>query len=172
MARKLKVFRTPIGFHDAYVAAPSRKAALEAWGSERDLFARGIAEEITDPKLTRAPLAQPGTVFKVSRGDADAQFAALGEDKPKAKRATKVVAGKARQPRPDRAPLEEAEAALVAAERRHAQERRAIDAKIAALEAEGRRLQEKQDHERTKLEKTRASRDRAYRQAMERWQEE
>jgi hypothetical protein len=30
MPRKLKVFRTPIGFHDAYVAAPSRKAALEA----------------------------------------------------------------------------------------------------------------------------------------------
>jgi hypothetical protein len=24
---KLKVFRTPIGFHDAYVAAPSQKAA-------------------------------------------------------------------------------------------------------------------------------------------------
>ena len=30
MPRKLKVFRTPTGFHDAYVAAPSRKAALEA----------------------------------------------------------------------------------------------------------------------------------------------
>ena len=26
MPRKLKVFRTPTGFHDAYVAAPSRKA--------------------------------------------------------------------------------------------------------------------------------------------------
>ena len=35
MARtgRLKVFRTSIGFHDAYVAAPSRKAALEAWGA-------------------------------------------------------------------------------------------------------------------------------------------
>ena len=26
-ATKLKVYRTPIGFHDAYVAAPSQKAA-------------------------------------------------------------------------------------------------------------------------------------------------
>ena len=26
----LKVYRTPIGFHDAYVAAPSKKAALRA----------------------------------------------------------------------------------------------------------------------------------------------
>lgn len=30
--QKLKVYRTPIGFHDAYVAAPSQKAALKAWG--------------------------------------------------------------------------------------------------------------------------------------------
>ena len=41
--RRLKVFRTAIGFHDAYVAAPSRKAALEAWGTDKDLFARGVA---------------------------------------------------------------------------------------------------------------------------------
>jgi hypothetical protein len=33
MARKqtLKVYRTPIGIHDAYVAAPSRKALLKKW---------------------------------------------------------------------------------------------------------------------------------------------
>lgn len=34
MARKLKVFCTPIGFHDAYVAAPSQKAALEVWDTD------------------------------------------------------------------------------------------------------------------------------------------
>eukprot|EP01035_Chromulina_nebulosa_P046785 gene46785-63390_t len=57
MPRQLKVFRTPIGFHDAYVAAPSRKAALQAWGSDADLFARGMAEIVTDPALTAGPLA-------------------------------------------------------------------------------------------------------------------
>jgi hypothetical protein len=41
MARKLKVFCTAIGFHDAYVAAPSMKAALEAWGADVSLFAAG-----------------------------------------------------------------------------------------------------------------------------------
>lgn len=46
-ARKLKVFRTSIGFHDAYVSAPSRKAALEAWGAGKDLFAIGSAELVT-----------------------------------------------------------------------------------------------------------------------------
>ena len=67
MPRKLKVFRTPIGFHDAYVAAPSRKAALEAWGAGGNLFARGTAEEVTDPKLTAEPLRHPGEVIRVSR---------------------------------------------------------------------------------------------------------
>ena len=67
MPRKLKVFRTPTGFHDAYVAAPSRKAALEAWGADADLFARGVAEQVTDPKLTAAPLERPGEVIKLSR---------------------------------------------------------------------------------------------------------
>jgi hypothetical protein len=43
-ASKLKVYRTAAGFHDAYVAAPSQKAALAAWGSDHDLFARGGAE--------------------------------------------------------------------------------------------------------------------------------
>ncbi|MCB4862792.1 hypothetical protein K7W03_24710 [Sphingobium sp. PNB] len=51
MAPRLKLFRTPIGFHDAYVAASSRKAALKTWGADADLFARGIAERIDDPKL-------------------------------------------------------------------------------------------------------------------------
>ena len=39
---KLKVFRTPIGFHDAYVAAPSQKAALEAWGADSNIFAQTL----------------------------------------------------------------------------------------------------------------------------------
>ena len=48
MARALKVYRTPIGFHDAYVAAPSQKAALAAWGADANLFARGSAEQVTE----------------------------------------------------------------------------------------------------------------------------
>ena len=59
---KLKVYRTPIGFHDAYVAAPSQKAALKAWGADADLFARGVAEMVTDESLLAEPLARPGEV--------------------------------------------------------------------------------------------------------------
>ena len=76
---KLKVFRIPIGFHDAYVAAPSQKAALEAWGSDSNLFAAGAAELVTDAALTRVPLERPGEVIKVLRGSRAEQVAALGE---------------------------------------------------------------------------------------------
>lgn len=75
--QKLKVFRTPIGFHDAYVAAPSQKAALEAWGSDSDLFARVSAEQVTDPALTKAPLEAPGEVVTVPRGTKKEHLAAL-----------------------------------------------------------------------------------------------
>jgi hypothetical protein len=77
--QKLKVFRTPIGFHDAYVAAPSQKAALEAWGADSNIFAQGIAEQVTDPKLMQEALANPGKVIKKVRGSADEHFAELGK---------------------------------------------------------------------------------------------
>ena len=65
---KLKVFRTTIGFHDAYVATPSRAAALRAWGATTDLFAMGAAEEVTEADLIARPLADPGNIIKQSRG--------------------------------------------------------------------------------------------------------
>lgn len=76
-AQKLKVYRTAAGFDDAYVAAPSQKAALAAWGSEKDLFARGVAEIVTDPALTAEPLASPGVVVKQSRGTTTEQIKAM-----------------------------------------------------------------------------------------------
>ena len=90
MARKLKVYRTPIGFHDAYVAASSRKEALRAWGADADLFARGIAEVVTDEELTREPLAKPGEVVRSLRGTSDEHLAALPKDKPAPERRTEA----------------------------------------------------------------------------------
>lgn len=78
MARALKVYRTPIGFYDAYVAASSQKAALAAWGTAKDLFARQAAELVTDPALTAAPLARPGEVIRLTRGTAADHVKALG----------------------------------------------------------------------------------------------
>jgi colicin import membrane protein len=38
MPRKLKVYQTSLGFFDLAIAAPSMKAALEAWGAGSNLF--------------------------------------------------------------------------------------------------------------------------------------
>jgi hypothetical protein len=41
MARKLKTYQTSLGFFDLAIAAPSMKAALEAWGADSNLFHQG-----------------------------------------------------------------------------------------------------------------------------------
>ncbi len=64
MARKLKVFQTSLGFFDQAVAAPSMKAALEAWGADSNLFHQGAAREITDSKVVAATMAKPGVVLR------------------------------------------------------------------------------------------------------------
>ena len=64
MARKLKTYQTSIGFFDMAVAAPSMKAALEAWGAGSNLFHQGVAKETDDPDVIAATMAKPGIVLK------------------------------------------------------------------------------------------------------------
>lgn len=58
-ARKLKIFQAQIGFYDTVVAAPSRPAALRAWGVHQDLFATGQAKVVTDEAAVAAALRHP-----------------------------------------------------------------------------------------------------------------
>lgn len=64
MARQLKTFETSLGFFDLAIAAPSMKAALQAWGADSNLFHQGAARESTDPDVIAATLAKPGVVLK------------------------------------------------------------------------------------------------------------
>lgn len=75
---KLKVYVTPAGFDDAFVAAPSQAAALKAWGADVDLFQRGVANVVTDAKPMKTPLATPGEVVRVARGSRAAHLRAAG----------------------------------------------------------------------------------------------
>ena len=68
MARKLKTFQTSLGFYDLAIAAPSMKAALEAWGAGSNLFHQGIAKETDDPEVVAATMAKPGVVLKRPAG--------------------------------------------------------------------------------------------------------
>jgi colicin import membrane protein len=64
MARKLKTYQTSIGFFDLAIAAPSMKAALEAWGSKSNLFHQGVAKEVDDPKVIGATISKPGVILR------------------------------------------------------------------------------------------------------------
>ena len=64
MARKLKTYQTSLGFFDLAMAAPSMKAALEAWGADSNLFHQGAAKESHDPDVVAATMAKPGIVLR------------------------------------------------------------------------------------------------------------
>jgi hypothetical protein len=79
MAKKLKTFQTSLGFYDLAIAAPSMKAALEAWGADSNLFHQGAAKESGDPEIVEATMAKPGVVLRrpVGSDDAFTEHAAL-----------------------------------------------------------------------------------------------
>ena len=144
MARALKVYRTAAGFHDAVVAAPSRAAALRAWGAAHDLFALGAAEETHDPKLVKLALATPGAVIKIARVD-DGDATQPARNTPKSP-------SKATKPRPKRTLLDRAEADLAAIGTEFAAKRADLDRREAALAAERRTLIAAEDKARDKAQ--------------------
>jgi hypothetical protein len=65
MARKLKTYQTSsLGFFDLAIAAPSMKAALEAWGSKSNLFHQGFAKEVDDPEVIAATMLKSGVILR------------------------------------------------------------------------------------------------------------
>lgn len=190
----LKVFRTPIGFHDAYVAAPSQKAALAAWGADADLFARGVAERVTDPGLMAEPLEKPGQVIRRARGTAAEHLAALPRDRARgstrrdrsgietgqedvaeagrrARRSRKAAPEPPPkpEPRPSRAKLETLEREMAALDARQRREMREFAAEEARLQRRKAALARSHDTARKalarKLDHARASHE----QALETW---
>lgn len=72
MARKLKVFQTSQGFFDLAIAAPSMKAALEAWGASSNLFHQGFAKESEEDAVIAAAMTKPGIVLRRPVGSSSA----------------------------------------------------------------------------------------------------
>jgi len=64
LARKLKTYQTSVGFFDLAIAAPSMKAALEAWGADSNLFHQGVAKQSDDPDVIAATLSKPGVILR------------------------------------------------------------------------------------------------------------
>jgi type IV secretory pathway VirB10-like protein len=145
---RLKVFRTAIGFHDAYVAAPSRKAALAAWGTDKDLFARGGAEEVSDPALMKEPLSVPGTVFRKLRSMPPDE----AEGEPSKPRKRKAAGGAAVEnsmrpvpppPQPSDEDVEKARGELQEAREQHAREEQDLAARERDLARERKAMEQR-----------------------------
>lgn len=136
-SRKLKVFQAQFGFYDTVVAAPSRAAALRAWGIRRNVFADGHAKEATERAAIAAAIENPETVLKRpvgSTGPFEINPTALPEVPDAPSKMTETFRRKTEQPRrppANRSKLDAAEAAL-----------RELDARRKAEEAELRRDQE------------------------------
>lgn len=100
--RKLKTFVTSLGFFDQAIAAPSMKAALEAWGADSNLFHQGAAKQTEDPDIGAATMAAPGIVLKRPVGSSEPfqEHADLprdiGDSRPLS-RAAKVVKGRSQR---------------------------------------------------------------------------
>ena len=157
MARQLKVFSTPAGFFNAVVAAPSQRAALEAWGLRENVFANGTATVVTDPELIARALATPGAIVRVPIGTEAAILAGV-------KRPPKAAAALATRPTPkptiappptpqpkppppDRSALDAAEMALAAAEQRKVGDFDRLAAELRRFEDEQRQVKAVLDRE-------------------------
>lgn len=158
---RLKVFMTQIGFHNWLVAAPSQKAALEAWDVKENLFAIGSAYVVTDKACIALAMKSPGVPVPV---DAEHAFAKatkvlrlddhrrkkLSAASPAPAAAKKAPARRKRKA--DRTKLDKAEHALADFKRRAVRERAGIIRAQKALDLKAEALEEELDAEQQRLE--------------------
>lgn len=147
MPRKLRTYQTSIGFFELAVAAPSMKAALEAWGSKSNLFHQGLAIETQDPAIIAATMAEPGVVLRRAVGSSGtfSKKAALPRD---------LGVHTVRQTRPEAARAEKEPQA------RKGDDKAAIAAALA-FEREKERRERGREKEAAAREKRREKRERA-----------
>jgi hypothetical protein len=158
MARKLKTYQTSLGFFDLAIAAPSMKAALEAWGADSNLFHQGAAKESLDPDAIAATMAKPGVVLRrpVGTDRAFSEHAELPTDlggggPTKAARKSKGPKAKQRSSRPaDKAAERKAALAFEKEQKRRERERASEE---TARQKDRERRQQAVDKAQTALDK-------------------
>ena len=153
---KLKVFCATSGFHDAIVAAPSKPAALKAWGAKTDLFSMGVARLVTDPKVAKKALDRPGEVIRLKRSGGGEEVAA-----PKKK-------AKPNKP-PSRSKLATSEKQLAQLKAKQTKELEAIAAELKAVEDKRDRLAARQSKARRAAEQKRDDAREEYEAALAKW---
>jgi len=146
MPRALKTFITNLGFFQLAIAAPSMKAALEAWGMGHNAFQHGFAKQTDDPKIIAAATAQPGVVLKRAVGSTGefSEHAELPKSLP-ADKLPKAVAPKPKERKPSKAKPT----------------KKASRADVVSFEKDRAKREKKKAAEEARVEKERAVRQRA-----------
>jgi hypothetical protein len=139
MPRTLKVFKTHIGFYDLVVAAPSMKAAAEAWEAHPRIFAQGFAAVTKEPDAVKAALEQPGVVLRRPHGQSGPYRAE--PDKPATPKVSARQKQKAARAEKDREREEKTRKKAEAAAGRRA--RAAAKDELADIEQEEAKLRER-----------------------------
>lgn len=139
MPRALKVFKTHIGFYDLIVAAPSMKAAAEAWDVHSRIFAQDFAAVTTEPDAVKAALEQPGVVLRRPHGQSGPYKAE--PDKPASPKVTSRQKQKIAKAEKDRVRAEKARKKAQAAAERRA--KAAAKDELADIEQEEAKLRER-----------------------------
>ena len=167
MAKKLKTYETSLGFFDLAIAAPSMKAALEAWGADSNLFHQGAAKQSEDPDVVAATMAKPGVMLKRPVGSngpfkEHAELPTnLGDATARSSKAARKPAG--RKPKNSSRPADKAaeQKAAVAYER----EQKRRDRERAREEAA---RQKEREHRQQAVDKAKSALDKAEREHAER----
>ena len=156
---RLKTFQAHLGFFDTIVAAPSQKAALEAWGSRQNLFRDGTAKPATDPDAIAAAMAHPGVVLKRLAGSKDP----FSEQPPLPKPKGPLRARPRRSKPPDRSKLDAAERALAQLRRERESMREEFERREKNLRAEHRKREQDVATRQDELEREVASQGKLFR---------
>jgi colicin import membrane protein len=191
VARKLKTFITNLGFFELAIAAPSMKAALEAWGMTHNAFQQGFAKQTEDTAIVAATMAKPGVVLKrgvgtTGRFTEDAELPTeLPNIKPTAITGSKPERKSRKAAKPDNTPPQD-RAAIISFEkekRKREEQKARKDAKLAKEREERRRATDKaqlalddarEDHESViaEIEKERVKLDAREEKEKRRWEAE
>ena len=177
MARRLKTYQTSSGFFDLAVAAPSMKAAAEAWGSRTNVFNQGFAKETRDPAIVAATMAKPGVVLRrpVGSNGPFTEHAELPKDLP-VEKLKERPAKPHKEPPPRKTDTKAARSAALAFEReqkRREMKRRKEEAarekewkrREQAIAKAGRTLEQAKPEHETKIQEIEKDRD-----ALDNWQ--
>lgn len=139
MPRALKTFKTHIGFYDLIVAAPSMKAAAQAWQANPRIFAQGFAAVTNEPDAVKAALEQPGVVLRRPHGQPGSYKAE--PDKPAAPKVTGRQKQKIAKAEKNREREEKARKKAEAAAERRA--KTAAEEELAEIEQEEAKLRQR-----------------------------